>query len=56
MGIVRQVSQVLSDHMDDLVVFNVDPDVLETVATGFFGFNGSKCEVVYATKSSHDLM
>ena len=43
--IVKQVSEVLSDHMDDLVVFNVDHDVLDTVARGFFGFNGSKCAV-----------
>ena len=42
--IVKQVSKVLSDHIDDLMVFNVDPDVLETVARGFFGFNGSKSE------------
>lgn len=39
---VKQVSQALSDHMDDIVVFNLDPDILETVAQGFFGFNGSK--------------
>ena len=40
--IVKQVSQVLSEHMNDLVVFSLDPDVLQTVAKGFFGFNGSK--------------
>ena len=40
--IVKQVAQVLSDHMDDVVAFNLDPDVLDTVAKGFFGFNGSK--------------
>ena len=40
--IVKQVTDVLSDHMNDLVVFSLDPDVLQTVAKGFFGFNGSK--------------
>ena len=40
--IVKQVSEVLSDHMEDVVVFNVDPNVLDCVARGFFGFNGSE--------------
>ena len=40
--IVKQVSEMLSNHMDDIVAFNVDAEVLESVARGFFGFNGSK--------------
>ena len=48
--IVKQVSEVLSDHMDDLVVFNVDPDMLDTVARDFFGFSGSKCPLVFSRK------
>ena len=45
--IVNQVSKVLSDHMDDVVAFNVDPDVLDTIAKGFFGFSGSKLTAFY---------
>ena len=39
--IVKQVTRVLSDHMNDLVEFTVDTEVLETISKGFYGFNGS---------------
>ena len=39
--IVKEVTSVLSNHMNDLVEFTVDPDVLDTVSKGFYGFNGS---------------
>ena len=39
--IVKQVTRVLSDHMNDLVEFTVDPDVLDTISKGFYGFSGS---------------
>ena len=40
--IVRQVCAALPDKADDLVVFSLDPDILATVAKGFYGFSGSK--------------
>ena len=30
---------------DQLVVFSLDPEILATVANGFYGFNGSKFSV-----------
>ena len=39
--IVRQVCAALADKADDLVVFSLDPDILATVAKGFYGFSGS---------------
>ena len=39
--IVKQVTSVLSNDMNDLVEFTIDPDVLETISRGFYGFNGS---------------
>ena len=40
--IVREVTAALADQADQLVVFSLDPDILKTVATGFYGFSGSK--------------
>ena len=40
--IVREVSSALVDKADELVVFSLDPDILQTVAKGFYGFSGSK--------------
>ena len=40
--IVREVCAILAEQADQLVVFSLDPDVLETVAKGFYGFSGSK--------------
>ena len=39
--IVKQVTLALAGHADDLILFNVDQDVMETVAKGFYGFSGS---------------
>ena len=39
--IVKQVTLALAGHVNDLVCFHVDQDVMETVAKGFYGFSGS---------------
>ena len=39
--IVKQVTLALAGHADDLIAFNVDQDVVETIAKGFYGFSGS---------------
>ena len=43
--IVNQVSAALADQADQLIVFSLDPDVMKTVATGFYGFSGSRFNV-----------
>ena len=40
--IVRQVTEVLSNHADDLITFSLDQEILETVSTGFYGFKASE--------------
>ena len=40
--IVNQVSAALAEQADQLIVFSLDPDVMKTVATGFYGFSGSR--------------
>ena len=40
--IVNQVSEALAEQADQLIVFSLDPDVMKTVATGFYGFSGSE--------------
>ena len=40
--IVNQVSEALAEQADQLIVFSLDPDILKTVSTGFYGFSGSK--------------
>ena len=44
--IVNQVSEALADQADQLIVFSLDPDVMKTVATGFYGFSGSKLYII----------
>ena len=39
--IVKQVTLALAGHVNDLVSFHIDQDVMETVANGFYGFSGS---------------
>ena len=39
--IIKQVTQALSGHADELIAFNLDEDVMETVSKGFYGFSGS---------------
>ena len=39
--IVKQVTLALAGHADDLISFNIDQEVMETVAKGFYGFSGS---------------
>ena len=53
--IVKQVAKVLSDHMDDVVALNLDPDVLDTIAKGFFGFNGSKLRYLQALNVQKEI-
>ena len=36
------MSEALAEHADDLIVFSVDPDIMRTVAQGFYGFSASK--------------
>ena len=40
--IVKQVADLLAEQADQLVVFSLDPEVLDRVARGFYGFSGSK--------------
>ena len=40
--IVNEVCAVLAEQADQLVVFSLDPEILKTVASGFYGFSGSK--------------
>ena len=40
--IIKEVSAALADQAEQLGVFSLDPEILATVATGFYGFNGSK--------------
>ena len=42
--IVKQVTLALAGHADDLISFNIDQEVLETVAKGFYGFSGNMYE------------
>lgn len=41
--IVARVSRVLASHADDIIKFSVDQTILDRVASGFYGFSGSKC-------------
>ena len=40
--IVRQVTDVLANHADDLIKFNLDNEILERVGNGFYGFKASE--------------
>ena len=40
--IVCQVTEVLSNHADDLIMFSLDKDILEQVSKGFYGFKASE--------------
>ena len=40
--IVREVCGILAEQAEQLVVFSLDPDILQTIAKGFYGFSGSK--------------
>ena len=39
--IIKQVTDALAGHADDLIRFHVDQEVMEIVAKGFYGFSGS---------------
>ena len=40
--IVRHVTEVLSQHADDLIKFSLDQEILEDVSKGFYGFKASE--------------
>ena len=40
--IVNEVSEALAEQADQLIVFSLDPDIMKTVSTGFYGFSGSE--------------
>ena len=40
--IVRHVTEVLSNHADDLITFSLDHDILDQVSKGFYAFKGSE--------------
>ena len=40
--IVKQVCGILAEETEQLVTFSLDPDILQSVARGFYGFSGSK--------------
>ena len=40
--IVNEVSEALAKQADQLIVLSLDPDVMKTVSTGFYGFSGSE--------------
>ena len=40
--IVREVCGILAEQAEQLVLFSLDPDILQTIAKGFYGFSGSK--------------
>ena len=56
--IIKEVSCVLAEQAEQLVVFSLDPEILATVATGFYGFSGSKFIVrtcVSGTRSRSEM-
>ena len=49
--IVKEVSKALAAHSSDLINFNIDPIILESVSKGFYGFSGSMY-IYYLSKLS----
>ena len=39
---IKLETNALSDHADNIIKFSVNPEILETVSNGFYGFQGSE--------------
>ena len=47
--IIQQVTEVLSNHADDLITFNLDQEILEKVSTGFYGACEKLTKICFAS-------